>query len=140
MKDILPDMLDTRNIRSHFDALGLATRLDNDNVLIVNIRPDEDIPFLIVICVLVEHGNRLSFLASTPDHTPAGDLLSLANRHNRLHYIPTAVLRDGKLRFEYSFLIDEEVSSDYLRYDCILHTIKCICASFADLENDEEQS
>ncbi len=136
LKNAVPDMLSTEQIRTHLDALGFYSRMDDEGDLVVSLRADSDYANTIIVCVMVEHEMRLSFVASTPDYHPTGDLLFLANRHNRRHYMPAAVVRDGKLRMEYSYLITEEVSDDFLRYDCIQNIIRCIRNSFINLEKD----
>lgn len=124
-------------IRSHLDALGIASRLDNDRDLIINLRADGLFPYLIVVCVMAETDRRISFMASAPDYRAAGDLLALCNRHNASRYIPAAVVREGKLRFEYSYIVSGDVSPEFVRYDCILHTINCIRDSFANFESEQ---
>lgn len=131
-------MISTQQIRSYTDALGIPSRVDSDGSIMISLDPDEDFGYPIVICILVEEGRRLLFIAASPGYKPKGDQLFLANRHNGRRYFPTAVVRDGSLRFEYSFLIEEEVSEDYIRENCVHNVLSAIWTSFCEFESDSE--
>ncbi len=128
--------LDITTLRSLTDELRLPSRLTADNDLYVNIASDGDFPYETVVCIMIEHGCRLSFVGMAPEYEPAGDLLFLANRSNRRNYVPTAVVRDGRIHMEYSFYINEDVSREFIKEDCLLVTLEGISNAFANLEKD----
>ncbi len=51
--------------------------------------------------------------------------------------MPTAVVRDGNIRMECSFLLDEEVSKEYIVENCIKMVLGTIWRGFCDLEKEE---
>lgn len=120
-------------IRDYMDELHISTRLDDDGDMVVVQNADEDFGHDVVIFVMVNN-NRLSYLAGAPGYKPALDLYQLANRHNCNNNMPTAVVRDGNLRMEYSFLLDEEVSKEYIIENCIKMALRSIWHAFKDFE------
>lgn len=50
--------------------------------------------------------------------------------------MPTAVVRDGAIRMEYSFLLDEEVSKEYIIENCIKFVLGSIWQSFVKFEKE----
>lgn len=127
-------MLDVQYIRTLFDRINVPTRLDADGDIIVTLDADVDFDYEVIVCVTVENGSRLAFIGWASGYEPKGDLLVLANRHNSRRNYPTAVVRSGMIRMEYSFLIDEEVSDEYISETCIRQTISSIWSSFIELE------
>ncbi len=128
--------IDKNLIRSYFDELSIASRLDEDGDLVIVQSADEDFGYDVVIYVIVNN-NRLSYAAGAPGYEPAQDPYYLANRHNVRRNLPTALVRDGKVRMEYSFLLDEEVSKEYIVENCIKMVLGNIWRGFCDLEKDE---
>ena len=63
--------------------------------------------------------------------------LHLANRHNCRRNLPTAVVRDGNVRMECSFLLDEEVSKAYIVENCIKMVLGSIWRAYVDLEKED---
>ena len=110
--------IDKYIIRDILDEMHVATSFDDDGDLMVVQQADEDFVYDVVIYIIV-NDNRLTFMAMAQDYEPAGDLLFLANRHNCRKNMPTAVVRNGHVRMEYSFLLDEEVSREYIRENCL---------------------
>ena len=81
----------------------------------------------------------LFFSPFAPGYTPrTADPFRLANSHNRRCYMPVCVVRgeDEHIDFEYSYLLDEEVSEEFVRENCVVMPIRCILRSFADLEKE----
>ena len=130
-------MLDIQYIRTLFDRIGVPTRLDADGDIIVTLDADDDFESDVVVCVSVENANRLSFIGWASTYEPKGDLLFLANRHNSRRNYPTAVVRDGSVRMEYSFVISEEVSDEYIADICIRQTVSSMWTSFIELETED---
>lgn len=128
--------IDMNLIRSYLDELQISTRLDDDGDMVIVQNADEDFNHDIVIFVMV-HNNRLSYAAGAPDYIPAGDLFQLANRHNCTRTMPMAVVRNGNIRMECSFLIDEEVSKQYIVENCIKMVLGSIWRGFVELEKTE---
>ena len=123
-------------IRNILDSLGLATRVDEEGDLCFILGADDDFGHSVSIwLILSPDGNRLSFVGVAPDYKPAGDLLYMANRSNGRRNYPTAVVRGGHVRFEYSIYIKEEVSEEYL-VNCIRSICSSMWTAFCDLEKD----
>lgn len=127
--------IDKHTIRTYFDELRIPTRIDEDGDMVIVQSADEEFGHDVVIFVIV-NGNQLSYAAGAHGYTPAGDLFFLANRHNCRSNLPTAVVRDGGIRMECSFLLDEEVSKAYIVENCIKFVLGSIWQSFARLEKD----
>lgn len=125
--------IDKYIIRDILDEMHIASSYDNDGDLNIVQSADEDFVYDVVIYIIV-NDNRLSFLADAQGYEPVGDLLELANRHNCRKNLPTAVVRDGRIRMEYSYLLDEEVSREYIRENCIGMTLGAIWHGFMELE------
>ncbi len=104
-------MIDKNIIRGYLDELRISTRLDDDGDMVIVQSADEDFGHDVVIFVMVNN-NRLSYAAGAPGYEPRQDPYHLANRHNCRRNLPTAVVRDGNVRMECSFLLDEEVSKE----------------------------
>lgn len=127
--------IDKALIRSYLDEIGIATSIDEDGDILILQGADSDFAHDVLIYVIVKD-NKLSYIAGAKDYTPAGDLHLLANRHNCRAVLPTAVVRGGHLRMEYSFLLDEEVSKEYIVENCIKFVLGSIWRAFAQLEKE----
>lgn len=128
----------TRNrIRDYLDRMALASRVDEDGDIIVTIHADESFAYDVVICIIVEDQRRLSFVGFAPDYNPSGDILFLVNRTNSRRRQPTAVMREGRVRMEYSFILEEEVSEEYIYEICLRQTLSSIWTAFVELEQTE---
>ena len=127
--------IDKALIRSYLDELGVATSIDEDGDILIVQGADNDFGHDVLIYVIVKN-NRLSYAAGARGYTPAGDILSMANRHNCRATLPTAVVRDGNLRMECSFLLDEEVSKAYIVENCIKFVLGSIWRSFVQFEQE----
>lgn len=127
--------IDKNTIRGYLDELHISTRIDEDGDMVVVQGADDDFGHDVVIFVIVNN-NRLSYAAGAPDYKPSGDPLFLANRHNCRRNMPTAVVRDGNVRMECSFLLDEEVSKEYVVENCIKMVLGSIWQAYVQLEKD----
>lgn len=123
-------------IRTYLDELQISTRIDEDGDLVIVQGADEDFGHDVIIFIMVNN-NRLSYAAGSNTYTPSGDLLELVNRHNCRAYMPTAVVRDGNIRMEWSILLDEEVSKEFIVENCIRMPLGFIWRAFCDLEKGE---
>ena len=128
--------IDKHIIRDILDEMHIASSYDEDGDLMIVQQADEDFVYDVVIYILGQD-NRPSFLGAAQGYEPQADLLELANRHNCRRNLPTAVVRDGHIRMEYSYLLDEEVSREYIRENCIGMTLSSIWHGFMNLERDE---
>ena len=129
-------MIDKNIIRGYRDELRISTRLDDDGDMVVVQSADEDFGHDVVIFVMVNN-NRLSYAAGAPGYEPRQDPYHLANRHNCRRNLPTAVVRDGNVRMECSFLLDEEVSKAYIVENCIKMVLGSIWRAYVDLEKED---
>lgn len=125
--------VDKALIRGYLDELHISTRIDDDGDMVIVRSADEDFGHDVVIFVIVNN-NRLSYAAGAPGYETKGDPYHLANRHNCQKNLPTAVVRDGKVRMECSFLLDEEVSKAYIVENCIKMVLGAIWRAYVDLE------
>lgn len=128
--------VDKNLIRQYLDELHISSRIDDDGDLVIVQSADEEFGHDVVIFVMV-HNQRVSYAAGAPGYAPAEDPFFLANRHNCRRNMPTAVVRDGALRMECSFLLDEEVSKAYIVENCIKMVLGSIWRGFVDLEKEE---
>ena len=129
-------MIDKNIIRGYLDELRISTRRDDDGDMVVVQSADEDFGHDVVIFVMVNN-NRLSYAAGAPGYEPRQDPYHLANRHNCRRNLPTAVVRDGNVRMECSFLLDEEVSKAYIVENCIKMVLGSIWRAYVDLEKED---
>ena len=129
-------MIDKNIIRGYLDELRISTRLDDDGDMVVVQSADEDFGHDVVIFVMVNN-NRLSYAAGAHGYEPRQDPYHLANRHNCRRNLPTAVVRDGNVRMECSFLLDEEVSKAYIVENCIKMVLGSIWRAYVDLEKED---
>ena len=129
-------MIDKNIIRGYLDELRISTSLDDDGDMVVVQSADEDFGHDVVIFVMVNN-NRLSYAAGAPGYEPRQDPYHLANRHNCRRNLPTAVVRDGNVRMECSFLLDEEVSKAYIVENCIKMVLGSIWRAYVDLEKED---
>lgn len=127
--------VDKNLIRSYLDELNISTRIDDDGDMVVVQSADEDFGNDVIIFIMV-NDNRLSYAAGSPSYVPSQDPYFLANRHNCRRNMPTAVVREGNIRMECSFLLDEEVSKAYIVENCIKMVLGSIWQAYVGLENE----
>lgn len=128
--------IDKNLIRSYIDELHISTRIDDDGDMVIVQNADEDFGHDVVIFIIVNN-NRLSYAAGAPGYEPEADPYFLANRHNCRRNMPTAVIRDGNIRMECSFLLDEEVSKEYIVENCIKMVLGSIWQAYVGLEKED---
>lgn len=127
--------VDRNLIRHYLDELQVPTLLDDDGDLIVTQAADSDFDHNVLIFITVNNG-RITYSAGAPDYAPEGDLLYLANRHNQRSIMPMAVVRNDAVRMEYSFVLDEEVSENYIKNNCIVMILSAIWHAFLNFERE----
>lgn len=127
-----------RRVRDILDEMHLTSRYDEKGNLEVVFSASEDFVYDIVIIISVEN-DRLSYFSFAPGYTPdVDDVYRLANSHNRRCFMPMCVVRNNVPDFEYSYLLDEETSEEYVRENCVIMPIRCILNSFKELEKAYE--
>ncbi|MFG6387211.1 MAG: YbjN domain-containing protein [Muribaculaceae bacterium] len=131
--------IDVNIIRGLLDKANISSRIDEDGDIVVVQAADADFKHDVVIYIIV-HNNRLSFAAGAPEYEPSRDPYRLANRNNCRHSMPTAVVRANQIRMECSFLLDEEVSTEYVIQNCIRMPLGAIWNAFINLERDDEEN
>lgn len=114
------------------NKLGIPVQEDEDGDFIVLQQGDADFPHDVVVYITVNN-NKLSYHAGAPGWSPDCSLLSEANRFNCDHIAPTAVVRGSSLCMEVHFLLDEEVSEEYVKSNCILFPLSSIWHAFMDI-------
>lgn len=124
-------MLTKDQIRGYLDSLNVATRIDKDGDLLIQLSADDEFGHDVFIHVIVD-SRSLCFYGVSPDYEVSNPLY-LANRSNgRLNY-PTAVVREDQIRMEYALFITEDVSDEYIK-GCLNRILSAIWKSFAILE------
>ena len=132
--------IDIELIRSYLEELHITPQTDEDGDLIIMQEADRDFGHDVYILVIVRN-NYLRFQAGAPDYKPSEGLdpLYLVNRHNCRRMMPVATVRDGEIRMEYSYLLDEEVSKEYIVENCLKMTIGNIWRGFVELEQPDDR-
>lgn len=126
--------IDKQTVRQLFEEIGLPLVEDEDGDFVFLQTADSNFPHDVVVYVFV-HNNRLSYAAGAPTFKPQGNLLELANRHNCNRTMPTAVVRGENIRLEATFLLDEEVSKEYITENCIKLVLGAIWQAFISLQD-----
>ena len=124
-----------RQVRDVLDEMHLTSRYNENGHLEVVFGASEEFVYDVVIIIDVEN-DRLKFFSFAPGSEPDADVFRLANCHNIRCYLPVCVVRDGHVHFEYTFLLDEEVSEEYFKDNCVRMLISSILSSFRDLEKE----
>lgn len=126
-------MLTKEQIRGYLDSLKVATGIDKDGDLLIQLSADDDFGYDVFIHVVVDPV-CISFYGVSPAYEVTNPLY-LANRCNgRLNY-PTAVVRDGEVRMEYALFITEDVSEDYIK-GSLNRILSAIWKAFTILEDE----
>lgn len=122
--------IDQNIICSYLDEIGVTYNLEDGDLVVVQ-PGDSDFPHHVAVFIFVNN-NRLSYVAGAHGFRPDGDIYRRVNDFNVAHKLPVAVVRDGELRMEYSFLLDEEVSKEYIIENCIKLVFGSIWLAFVD--------
>ncbi len=126
-------MLTKDQIRGYLDSLNVATRIDSDGDLLIQLCADDDFGHDVFIHVIVD-SKGISFYSISPGYEVPNPLF-LANRSNdRLNY-PTAVVREGEIRMEYAIFITEDVSDEYIK-GTLSRILSAIWKAFVILEDE----
>lgn len=129
-------IVDTKYVRTALEKLELPYTTDEEDNIVIVKSADQYFGHDIVIYIVVKN-NRLSYVAGAPTFTPNGNLLEKANNFNCHRNLPVAVVRDGLVRMEYSYLLDEEVSDAYIVNNCIQVPISAILRAFCEFEQTD---
>ncbi|MDE5785045.1 MAG: hypothetical protein K2H98_00775, partial [Duncaniella sp.] len=92
---------------------------------------DDEFPYNVVVWFMVED-NWLTIIARSFDFKIT-DTLELANEYNRSHRSVTCVAEEEGVFFKLAYLLDEEVSSQYVIENCLRFGVSCAWRSFADI-------
>ncbi len=120
-------------IRQYLDELHISTRIDEDGDILIVQSADDDFGYDVMIYIMINDG-CMTYIAGANGYEPMGNLYELANDHNCRVRTPTAVVRDGKIRMECSYFLDEEVSKEYIIENCIKLPIASIWQAFVHFE------
>lgn len=126
-------MLTKDQIRGYLDSLNVATRIDDDGDLLIQLSADDDFGHDVFIHVVVD-SRSISFYGISPGYEVPNPLF-IANRSNgRLNY-PTAVVRGDQIRMEYALFITEDVSDEYIK-GSLNRILSAIWKAFIILEDE----
>lgn len=115
-----------------FDEInGVVNEDENGNLSILQ-PADENFPYDVLTFITVNN-NILCYFSAAPDFKPNGNLLEIANEFNMRYTLPKAVVREGDIRMEVQFLLDEEVSKEYVVENCIKYPICSIWSAFLNI-------
>lgn len=126
-------MVTMEKLREIVDSLQLSNRIDGDGDMNVVFGPSEEFAHNVQVWFTLESGVRLTVVAAARDFKLEGNLLQLANLYNNRFIAPTAVVRNGELIFEYSFMLNEEVSDEFLREDIVLFILSAISSAYKNI-------
>ncbi len=119
-------------LRDLLDEAGIATKKDDEGDLMTVLSADDDFPYDMVAWFIVDEDNWLTIIARSFDFKVA-DPLPLANEYNRTHRSVSCVAEEEAVFFKLAFLLDEEVSSQYVIENCLRFGLSCSWRSFCDL-------
>lgn len=126
--------INKQSIRELLEEIHVRVTEDDDGDLMILQEADADFGYDVIIFVMVNN-NRLSYAAAAPNFHPDCNLLELANRHNCSRNLPTAVVREDNIRMEATFLLDEEVSKEYIVENCIKMVLGAIWQGFVGFQD-----
>ncbi|MCM1110310.1 MAG: YbjN domain-containing protein [Clostridium sp.] len=125
------------SIRAFLDQLNTPTRIDNDGDLFMVLEADEDFNHDVVIYFFVKD-NSLGIYAFAHDYKVPEDkmldALIAVNKHNADTKYPKAFIKDNTVQTEYWYLLDEEVSEEYIKENCLKMIISLTWRFFVDFK------
>lgn len=122
-------------IRKYLDDLNYSTRVDDDGDIFTILRADKDFNHDVIIFFTVDK-NWLGIYGYAIDYdvdsSNMGRVMLSINEYNKNSKVLKAYLENNHIRFEQFFLLDEEVSEEYIKANCIKLTAGLIWKSFCD--------
>lgn len=122
--------LNQSTLRDLLDEAGIATKKDEEGDLMTVLAADDDFPHDMVAWFIVDD-NWLTIIARSFDFKLT-DTLQLANEYNRTHRAVACVAEEDGVFFKLAFLLDEEVSSQYVIENCLRFGLSSAWRSFVD--------
>lgn len=124
-------------IRSYLDDLRISTSKDNEGDLYMMLEADDDFGHDVVVYFFVED-NQLGIYAFATGYKLTEDQLfdamvavNNANLHKR--YI-SGFIKDNSIQVHHWFYLDEEVSEEYIKENCLKMMISTVWRYFVDLK------
>ena len=126
-KDIIKECLEI--LEFNYDEL-------DNGLLAVGFFDDEGaFDYQIVTFIEVDNERMVSFSSRAPGYHPDGDLLEMANRHNcRCHTPCCHIDSDGEIVMDRCFVIDSEVSPQYILENVVSPSIHIPIGAFMNFE------
>lgn len=118
-------------LRDLLDEAGIATKKDDEGDLMTVLSADDDFPFDMIAWFMVED-NWLTIITRSFDFK-VKDPYTVANEYNRTHRAVSCIAEDDAVFFKLGFLLDEEVSTQYVIENCLRFGVGCSWHSFADI-------
>ncbi len=118
-------------LRDLLDDAGVSSKKDSDGDLMTILAGDDDFPHDVVIWFMVED-NWLTIIARSFDFK-VDSPVEVANEYNRSHRALTCIGEEDGIFFKAAYLLDEEVSTQYIIENCIRFGIGTSWRSFCDL-------
>lgn len=110
-------------VRSLCDKIGFNTKVNEDGDIILRLDADSDFGHDVIIFLQVTDDKLLRVFAMTDIKIPqsnVGKTLIKLNEYNNLNlYMKAYLLDDGHLVVERHELIDENVSEEFIKENCI---------------------
>lgn len=118
-------------LRDLLDEAGISTKKDDDGDLLTLLSAEDDFPHDVVVWFLVED-NWLTIIARSFEFK-VNNPLEVANEYNRSHRAVACVAEEDSVFFKFGFLLDEEVSTQYVIENCIKFGTGCSWHSFSGI-------
>lgn len=123
--------IDQSLIRDLLDDARISTKKDDDGDLMTILTADDDFPNDVFVWFMVED-NWLTIIARSFDYKISNPM-NVANEYNRSHRAVTCIAEDDTVFFKLAFLLDEEVSTEYITENCLKFAMGCSWRSFCDI-------
>lgn len=124
-------------IRTYLDEVGTSTRVDSDGDLFTVFPADEEFNHNVVIFFYVKDNSLGVYAFATEFQVPEEktlDALIAINQWNAERKFPKVYLKDQIVQAEQWFALDEEVSVEYIKENCIRMMIALIWRFFVEFK------
>lgn len=124
-------------IRSFLDKMGISSRVDNEGDLFMVLSADEQFDHDVVVFFLVKDDSLGVYAFASDYKVPEDKMLDAivaVNQYNATRKYPKVYIKDNVIQCEYWFLLDEEVSEEYIVQNCLRMLIQLCWQFFVDFK------
>lgn len=124
---------DAHLLRDLLDEARISTKKDEDGDLMTILSADDDFPHDVFVWYIVDE-SWLTVIVRSFDYK-LDDPVAVANDYNVSHRGVACVgePEKGTIFFKFTYLLDEEVSTEYILENCIKFSTSCGWRSFVDI-------